>query len=150
MQSNPIRGLGQSPNGGLGGQSPPTAKPSDNFIRFWGHLNRTFPVQIYVSGATTALASCVCYIYQNFECTYTPVLVPYKNRPISCSRNFQQKIATKKWKKTINLLQIRNKTSTGVYANFPFTCRIAYTGSERSRSYKNVLWRDVWWNVVSI
>ena len=32
--------------------------------------------QFYVSGATTAsLASCVCYIYQNFECTYTAVLV---------------------------------------------------------------------------
>ena len=33
MQRDPIRGLGQSPNGGLGGQSPPTAKPSDN-LRF--------------------------------------------------------------------------------------------------------------------
>ena len=30
---------------------------------------------MYVPGATTALASCVCYIYQNFECAYTPVLV---------------------------------------------------------------------------
>ena len=32
MQTDPQRGLGRSPNGGLGGQSPPTAKPSNNFI----------------------------------------------------------------------------------------------------------------------
>ena len=34
METDPKRGLGQSPNGGLGGQSPLTAKPSNNFIRF--------------------------------------------------------------------------------------------------------------------
>ena len=30
IQAEPKRGLGQSPNGGLGGQSPPTAQPSYN------------------------------------------------------------------------------------------------------------------------
>ena len=37
MQTDPKRGLGRSPNGGLGGQRPPTAKPSNNF---------TFQVQL--------------------------------------------------------------------------------------------------------
>ena len=34
IETDSKRGLGQSPNGGLGGPSPPTAKPSNNFIRF--------------------------------------------------------------------------------------------------------------------
>ena len=33
MHTDPKRGLGRSPNGGLGGQSPPTVKPSNKRIK---------------------------------------------------------------------------------------------------------------------
>ena len=56
MQTEPKRGLGRSPNGGLGGQSPPTKKPSDNYV----------PVQLLRS----------LHVYAISEVNaYTPVLV---------------------------------------------------------------------------
>ena len=54
MQTDPKRGLGRSPNGGLGGQSPPTAKPSNNFFRFPVHLLITVTNQLSLLMCTFA------------------------------------------------------------------------------------------------
>ena len=76
MQTDHKRGSGRSSNGGFGEApmaEPPTAKPFKDFIRFWGLFPFKFTFQLQLG--TASLASCVCYIYQNFECVYTPVLV---------------------------------------------------------------------------